>query len=135
MYQSETTVRVRYGETDQMAYVYYGFYAMYYEVARVESLRQLGMTYKEIEAMGIIMPVLENHSKFIAPARYDELLRIVTTIRERPGVRIKFEYDIYNEENKLIHHGETLLAFVDKKTNRPCRPPQAMAEVLEPFFK
>jgi len=135
MYQSETTVRVRYGETDQMAYVYYGFYAMYYEVARVESLRQLGMTYKAIEAMGIIMPVLENHSKFIAPARYDELLRIVTTIRERPGVRIKFEYDIYNEENKLIHHGETLLAFVDKKTNRPCRPPQAMAEVLEPFFK
>jgi acyl-CoA thioester hydrolase len=135
MYQSETTVRVRYGETDQMGYVYYGFYAMYYEVGRVESLRQLGMTYKEIEAMGIIMPVLENNSKFIAPARYDELLRIVTTIRERPGVRIRFEYDIYNEENKLIHHGETLLAFVDKKINRPCRPPQAMMEVLEPFFK
>jgi acyl-CoA thioester hydrolase len=63
------------------------------------------------------------------------LLRIVTTIRERPGVRIRFEYDIYNEENKLIHHGETLLAFVDKKVNRPCRPPQAMMEVLEPFFK
>jgi acyl-CoA thioester hydrolase len=135
MYQSETTVRVRYGETDQMGYVYYGFYAMYYEVGRVESLRQLGMTYKEIEAMGIIMPVLENNSKFIVPARYDELLRIVTTIRERPGVRIRFEYDIYNEENKLIHHGETLLAFVDKKINRPCRPPQAMMEVLEPFFK
>jgi acyl-CoA thioester hydrolase len=135
MYQSETTVRVRYGETDQMGYVYYGFYAMYYEVGRVESLRQLGMTYKEIETMGIIMPVLENNSKFIVPARYDELLRIVTTIRERPGVRIRFEYDIYNEENKLIHHGETLLAFVDKKVNRPCRPPQAMMEVLEPFFK
>lgn len=135
MYQSETTVRVRYGETDQMGYVYYGFYAMYYEVARVESLRQLGLTYKEIEAMGVIMPVLENHSKYLAPGRYDELLRIVTTIREKPGVRIKFEYDIYNEGNTLINHGETLLVFVDKKTNRPCRPPQAMAEVLEPFFK
>jgi acyl-CoA thioester hydrolase len=135
MYQSETTVRVRYAETDQMGYVYYGFYAMYYEVARVESLRQLGLTYKEIEAMGIIMPVLENHSKFIAPGRYDELLRIVTTIREKPGVRIRFEYDVYNEENKLINKGETLLAFVDQKTNRPCRPPQAMASVLEPFFK
>lgn len=134
MYQSETTVRVRYGETDQMGYVYYGFYAMYYEVARVESLRKLGLTYKAIEAMGVIMPVLENHSKYLAPGRYDELLRIVTTIRERPGVRIRFEYDIYNEENILINHGETLLAFVDQKTNRPCRPPQAMSKLLEPFF-
>jgi acyl-CoA thioester hydrolase len=135
MYQSETTVRVRYGETDQMGYVYYGFYAMYYEVARVESLRKLGMTYKEIEAMGVIMPVLENHSRYMAPGRYDELLRIVTTIREKPTVKIKFEYDIYNEENKHIHHGETLLAFIDKNSNRPCRPPQAMVDVLEPFFK
>ncbi|MBL0741624.1 acyl-CoA thioesterase [Chryseolinea lacunae] len=135
MYQSETSIRVRYGETDQMGYVYYGFYAMYYEVARVESLRQLGLTYREIEAMGIIMPVLENKSKYLAPGRYDELLRIVTTLREKPTVRIRFEYEIFNEENKLIHQGETLLAFVDKQTNRPCRPPQAMANVLEPFFK
>lgn len=134
MYQSETNVRVRYGETDQMGYVYYGFYAMYYEVARVESLRQLGITYKEIEAMGIIMPVLENHSKYLAPGRYDELLRIVTTIREKPGVRIRFEYDIFNEENKLINQGQTLLAFVDAKSNRPCRPPQAMENVLARFF-
>lgn len=135
MYQSETSIRVRYGETDQMGYVYYGYYAMYYEVARVESLRQLGVTYKEIEAMGIIMPVLENKSKFIAPGRYDEQLRIVTTLREIPGVRIRFEYEIFNEENKLIHKGETLLVFVDKSTNKPCRPPDAMKKVLEPFFK
>ena len=135
MYKSETTVRVRYGETDQMGYVYYGIYAMYYEVARVESLRQLGLTYKEIEAMGIIMPVLENRSRFIAPGRYDEELRIVTTLREKPSVRIKFEYEIFNSENTLIHQGETSLAFVDKVTNRPCRPPDAMQKVLEPFFK
>lgn len=135
MYQSETTVRVRYGETDQMGYVYYGIYAMYYEVARVESLRQLGLTYREIEAMGIIMPVLENKSRFIAPGRYDEELRIVTTLRDKPSVRIKFEYEIFNSENILIHVGETSLAFVDKVTNRPCRPPQAMQKVLEPFFK
>ncbi|HTJ48676.1 MAG TPA: thioesterase family protein [Cyclobacteriaceae bacterium] len=134
MYQSKTTVRVRYGETDQMGYVYYGFYAMYYEVARVESLRQLGVTYKEIEAMGVIMPVLENKSKYLAPARYDELLTIVTTVREKPGVRIKFEYEIFNEENKLIHQGETLLAFVDKISNRPRRPPELMEKVLAPFF-
>ena len=135
MYQSETSVRVRYGETDQMAYVYYGVYAMYYEVARVESLRRLGVTYKELEASGVMMPVLENHSKFLTAARYDELLKIVTTIREKPTVRIKFEYEIFNEENKLIHQGETLLSFVDIKSGRPCRPPQLMMNVLAPFFK
>lgn len=134
MYQSETTVRVRYGETDQMGYVYYGYYAMYYEVARVEALRKLGLTYREIEAMGIIMPVLENHSKFLIAGKYDELLRIVTTINDKPSVRITFHYDIYNEEKFLIHQGTTILAFVDQKSGRPCRPPQAMMDVLEPFF-
>ena len=87
MYRSEATIRVRYGETDQMRYVYYGNYAMYYEVARVESLRQLGLTYRELEAMGIIMPVLENHSEFLAPALYDELLKIQVTIPEKPSVQ------------------------------------------------
>ena len=134
MYRSETKLRVRYGETDQMGYAYYGFYAMYYEVARVESLRQLGMTYKALEEMGVIMPVLENKSKYIALARYDDLLRIVTTIREKPSVRIRFEYEIFNESDVLIHQGETLLVFINKKTNRPCRPPGAMDKVLAPFF-
>lgn len=135
MYQSETRIRVRYGETDQMGYAYYGYYAMYYEVARVESLRQLGLTYKELESMGIMMPVLENKSKFISPALYDENLRLVTTLREKPTVRIRFEYEIYNEQDKLIHIGETLLAFVDKRTGKPCRPPMVMQQILDPFFK
>ena len=134
MYTSETTIRVRYGETDQMGYVYYGHYASYYEVARVESMRSLGVSYREIEAMGVMMPVLENHSRYLAPARYDEQLRIVTTIREKPTAKIKFEYDIYNSDNKLINQGNTLLAFIDKVTGRPCRPPEAMQRVLEPFF-
>lgn len=134
MYTSETTVRVRYAETDQMGYVYYGNYAMYYEVARVESLRQLGMTYKELEAMGIMMPVLENRSWYKAPARYDELLTIRTTIKEKPGVRIGFFYEIYNEHQKLINEGETQLVFIDMKTNRPCRMPQAMMQVLASYF-
>jgi acyl-CoA thioester hydrolase len=134
MYTSETTLRVRYGETDQMGYVYYGYYAMYYEVARVESLRQLGLTYKELEEMGVMMPVLENKSSYLAPARYDDLLRIVTILREKPGVKIKFEYEIFNEANQLIHRGETVLVFLNKKTNRPCRPPEEMEKVLAPFF-
>jgi acyl-CoA thioester hydrolase len=134
MYISETSIRVRYGETDQMGYVYYGNYAMYYEVARVESLRQLGLTYRELEEMGIMMPVIENRSRFLAPAKYDDLLRIVTTLREKPGVRIKFEYDIYNGENTLIHQGETVLVFINKHTNKPCRQPPQMEKVLQQFF-
>jgi acyl-CoA thioester hydrolase len=134
MYTSETSVRVRYAETDQMGYVYYGNYATYYEVARVESLRKLGMTYRELEDNGVMMPVLENHSKFIAPGRYDEVLRIRTTIKEKPGVRIRFFYEIYNDQNKLINEGETLLVFIDRKTNRPCRAPEAMMALLNPFF-
>jgi len=134
MYQSETTVRVRYGETDQMGYVYYGVYALYYEVARVEAMRQVGLSYKEVEAMGVMMPVLENKSRYLAPARYDELLRIVTTIRRMPSVKITFEYEIYNEANVLIHQGETMLVFIDRQTNRPCRPPQQMEDVLQSYF-
>lgn len=133
MYISETQIRVRYGETDQMGYVYYGNYAMFYEVARVEALRQLGLTYKELEDMGVMMPVLENHSYFKSPALYDDLLTIKTTIREKPGVKITFEYELYNRD-QLIHQGRTLLAFVDKKTGRPCRPPQVFMDVLKPFF-
>lgn len=134
MYQSETKVRVRYGETDQMGYVYYGYYAMYYEVARVESLRQLGLTYKELEDGGVMMPVLENKSKFLAPALYDDELRIVTTLREKPSVKITFYYEIFNGSGKMIHEGETLLAFVNKATGKPCRPPEHFQIVLKPFF-
>jgi acyl-CoA thioester hydrolase len=134
MYISETSIRVRYAETDQMGYVYYGHYAMYYEVGRVESLRQLGLTYREIEEMGVMMPVLENKSRYLAPARYDDLLRVVTTLREKPGVRIKFEYEIFNGQNTLIHQGETVLVFINKLTNRPCRQPAAMEKALERFF-
>jgi acyl-CoA thioester hydrolase len=134
MYQSETFIRVRYGETDQMGYVYYGYYATYYEVARVEALRRLGLTYKTIEEMGIIMPVLENHSFFIAPGKYDEQLRIVTTVPEKPSARIRFRYEMYNESGQLIHRGETLLAFVDKNTGKPTRPPMEIVEVLKPYF-
>jgi acyl-CoA thioester hydrolase len=134
VYTSETRIRVRYGETDQMQYVYYGNYAMYYEVGRVESLRQLGLSYKELESMGIIMPVLENHSEFLAPALYDELLRVRVTISDKPSVRIRFKYEIFNEQGTLIHRGETLLAFVNQRTGRPCRPPEAFQKVLEPYF-
>ena len=100
----------------------------------LESLRQLGLTYREIEEAGVMMPVLENRSRYLAPARYDDLLRVVTTLRDKPGVRIKFEYEIYNGQNNLIHQGETVLVFINKATNRPCRQPAAMEKALERFF-
>jgi acyl-CoA thioester hydrolase len=134
MYQFETKIRVRYADTDQMKYVYYGNYARYYEIARVESLRNLGLTYRELEEMGVMMPVLENNSRFIAPALYDELLTIMTTIKEKPGVKIKFDYEIKNESGQIIHIGETLLVFVNMNSGKPCRMPNVMEEVLASYF-
>ncbi len=134
MYQHDIKIRVRYADTDQMGYVYYGNYAAYYEAARVESLRALGLTYRELEESGVMMPVLECNSRFIAPALYDELLTIRTTIENMPMVRIKFQYEIYNEADKLIHTGDTLLAFVNRDSGKPCRIPGKMKEVLNPFF-
>lgn len=134
MYRFETKIRVRYGETDQMGYVYYGNYALYYEVARVESLRYLGLTYKEIEEGGVLLPILETSSKFILPATYDEELKIVAFIREKPTVRLKFEYEIYNDQQQLIHLGETRLAFIDKGSKKPCKPPKILQDLLQPYF-
>lgn len=134
MFEYQSQIRVRYAETDQMGYVYYGNYAAYYEVGRVECLRSLGLSYKELEAKGVMMPVLENKSKYIAPAKYDELLTVKTTIKQKPGIRIHFHYEIYNESDKLIHIGETILVFVNMETGRPCEPPALMAKLLSPFF-
>ena len=135
MYQHEVKIRVRYADTDQMGYVYYGNYATYYEVARVECLRALGLTYRELEEGGVMLPVLENTSRFIAPGRYDELLTVKVAIKEMPGVRITFHYEIYNESNELINEGHTLLVFVKKDSGRPCRMPPEMKQLLIPFFE
>jgi len=134
MYVHSTQLRVRYADTDQMGYVYYGNYSAYYEVARVESLRNLGYAYKDLEAQGVMMPVLENHSKFLIPAKYDELLTIEVTLAKMPSVKIEFFYQIFNEQKQLIHTGSTLLAFVRTDNGRPCRPPQIMLDLFKPFF-
>lgn len=134
MFVFNTQLRVRYADTDQMGYAYYGNYGAYYEVARVESLRYLGYSYRELEAQGIMMPVLENHSQFLRPAMYDELLRIEVTLPQPPGVRIQFFYKIFNEQDQLIHTGNTLLAFVRKDSGRPCRPPKILQDLFSPFF-
>jgi len=117
-----------------MAYVYYGQYATYFEVARVEALRSLGIRYKDLEADGVMMPVLELRNKYIRPAHYDELLRIVLTIPAMPQMRIKFTYEVYNEGDTLLTVGETTLVFVDIKTGRPVMTPDHVQQVLKPYF-
>lgn len=134
MYRYEHSIRVRYAETDQMGYVYYGNYATYYEVARVEALRALGFPYSSIEKTGIIMPVTENYSKYIRPARCDDLLIIKLEIRELPKKRVTFSYEIYNESGKLLHNGYTVLAFVDIKTGKSVELPDNMKQALAPYF-
>jgi acyl-CoA thioester hydrolase len=135
MFQSETKIRVRYAETDQMGYAYYGNYATYYEVARVEALRALGIPYKAMEEEGVMMPVLENFSKYIAPAKYDDELTVRVFIKELPSVKIKFSYEFYNESGQLIHTGETLLIFMKTSTRKPCKVPENMLEKLKVFFE
>ena len=134
MFETSIQIRVRYAETDQMGYVYYGNYATYYEVARVEALRTLGLHYKELEANGIMMPVLENRSKFLLPGKYDEQLTIKVSIPKMPAVKIIFKYDIYNESEQLIHERETTLAFINMQNGRPVRMPEEMQNLLAPFY-
>jgi acyl-CoA thioester hydrolase len=135
MFQYATKIRVRYGETDQMGYMYYGNYAEFFEVGRVEMLRSLGLTYAGMEASGIMMPVLELNCKYLKPARYDEEITINVSMAKMPGVKIHFKYELVNEKQELIHIGETLLAFINMKTNRPCLPPQEFIDKLKPFFE
>jgi acyl-CoA thioester hydrolase len=135
MFEHSTKLRVRYGETDQMGYMYYGNYAQFYEVGRVEMLRSLGLTYSGMEESGIMMPVVELHCHYLKPALYDEEITIKVIIDEMPRIRIHFKYELYNEKTELINTGETLLVFINMKTNRPCLPAAAFLEKLKPFFE
>jgi acyl-CoA thioester hydrolase len=134
MFTHTTQVRVRYGETDQMGYMYYGNYAEFFEVGRVEMLRSLGLTYKWMEETGIMMPVLEMKCRYLKPALYDEEISIKVTMEKMPGVKIHFKYELFNEKQELIHVGETLLAFINMKTGRPSLPQQEFLDRLKPYF-
>ncbi len=135
MFTSETKIRVRYGETDQMGYVYYGNYAEFYEVARVEMLRKLGLTYKWMESTGIMMPVLELKCKYIKPAYYDDEITIKVVVKQLPSTRIIFNYELYNEQGELINLGETTLVFVNIETKRPTVGPEEFMEKLRVYYE
>jgi acyl-CoA thioester hydrolase len=135
MYTSTTQIRVRYAETDQMNVVYHGNYAQFFEVGRAESIRQLGFTYKDMEAMGVMMPIVEFTAKFLRPAHYDDLLTIKTELRELPNDhRIEFHQEVYSQDDKLLTFGKVVLYFLDKSTMAKATLPIHLKQKLEPFF-
>ena len=125
-----TKIRVRYAETDQMGYCYYGNYASYFEVARVEALREKGVLYKELEQRGILLPVRKFEINYHQPAKYDDLLEIKTSIEQLEGVRIGFSYQTYNEEGILLNDAHTLLVFVNAATQKPMAIPTDIFELI-----
>lgn len=133
MFTHQTNIRVRYAETDKMGYVYYGNYATYFEVARVEALRSLGISYKEMEDSGIMLPVLSYSTKFFKPAFYDEELTIKLFIKEMPKARIHFYFETYNSDDIKINEAEVVLVFVDIEKNKPCSAPQDLIQQLTTF--
>jgi acyl-CoA thioester hydrolase len=135
MFTHDTQLRVRYGETDQMGYAYYGHYAQYFEVGRVEALRSLGFPYRKLEEQGVMLPVRSLSITYHAPARYDDPITVRTTIAEMPTARIRFTYHIYNEQGVLLTEAETVLVFVDKATMRPRKAPSDFLEAMSAYFK
>lgn len=134
-YQHEHQLRVRYGETDQMGFAYYGVYAQYYEVARVEAMRKIGIHYAELEReLGIWMPVMEMHVRFLRPARYDDLLTIHTTIPSLPEKDIRFRYEIRNETGTLLNGAMVKLFFLDTKSLKRISVPPFIKQILIPYF-
>lgn len=135
MIKSETKIRVRYGETDQMGYAYYGVYAQYYEVGRVEAMRLIGFSYKEVEAKGILMPVVEYSISYKKPAFYDDEITVVTYIRQMPkGVKLPFEYECYNSAGELLNTGKVILVYMQKSNNKVTSLPSWLEDALKPFF-
>ena len=126
-----TTVRVRYGETDQMGVVYHGNYSHYFEVARTEWLRSLGITYKDMELSGIMLPVISLSIDFISPAKYDDILTIEVNLVKKPMVKIEFDYLITNQNHQKIAKGNTVLAFMNSETNRPTKCPDYILDKLD----
>jgi acyl-CoA thioester hydrolase len=130
MFRHDITLRVRYGETDQMGFVYYGDYAGFFEVGRVETLRTLGFPYRRLEEEGILLPVREMTVRYHAPARYDDLITVRTIIGSLPTARIHFRYEVRSAADELLTEASTTLVFVDKRTMRPMRAPDALIAAM-----
>lgn len=135
MYSTTIDIRVRYGETDQMGYLYYGNYALYFEVGRTDAIRQLGFTYRELEEQGVIMPVAEMNVKYLRPAYYDDVITVKTTLRElTTNHKIQFHSELFNQKGELLNVGVVTLVFIDAKEKKRVNMPAALYEKLAPYF-
>ena len=135
MFITETQIRIHYALTDQMGVVYHGHYAQFYEIGRAEALRQIGYSYKDIEAMGIIMPVVDIHSRFLRPAKYEDLITVKTILKELPiHHKIVFHSEIYNEQGDLLNTGDVTLYFMQAKEMKRCEMPATLKEKLAGYF-
>lgn len=135
MFITESKVRVRYAETDQMGVVYHSHYFQYFEVARAEAIRELGITYADMERSGIIMPVIEVQCRYLRPALYDDLLTVKVILKEMPSHhKIEFFQEVYNEKAELLVTGKVILYFMEAKTMKRSRMPEKLQEKLQPFF-
>ena len=130
MISFDAKVRVWYKHTDQMGICHHSNYICYFESARSDMMRSLGLSYAEMEARGVMMPILEVQSRYRKPAYYDEVLTIRVRIEEMPVTRIDFRYEIFNEAQELLNTGWTQLGFMDSTTRRPCRCPEWVLEKL-----
>ena len=135
MYSHEIEIRVRYGEVDMMGYLYYGYYSFYYEQARVETMRSLGIPYKKMEELGFLLPVVDLRIRFIKPAYYDDIVRIKTMVKQMPKVRHHFHYEMYNNAGELINEAETTLVYLDKETRKPIACPPFVRDLLKPYLE
>ncbi len=131
MHENKTTTRIRYAETDQMGFVYHGNYAQYLEMGRLEWLRELGISYKEMEANHVMLPVYSLAIRYIKSAFYDDVLTITTRIKKIPSVRIEFTYEIHNQKGELITTAETTLIFINMITKKPIRCPDYILKKLK----
>ncbi|MBO3117339.1 acyl-CoA thioesterase [Winogradskyella sp. DF17] len=130
---NETEIRVRYGETDQMGVVYHANYAVYFEVGRTEWLREFGLSYSEMEAEGIMLPVISLSINYKNSARYDDRLKVKTTLKKMPTASIEFNYELSKINGELLATGNTILAFIDMKRNRPTRCPKYLLDKLQNY--
>ena len=135
MISFDTQIRVLYRDTDKMGVVYHANYIVYYEAARNELFRSIGLPYTMLEERNIVMPIVEVESKYKAPAYYDDLLTVRATMKEMPFVRAIVEYEVYNEAGTLLNVGTTVLGYVDIERKRPCRAPEVFVNELQKYFE
>lgn len=131
MYTYSTNIRISYGDTDKMGYCYYGNYARFYEIARTELLRSLGLSYRELEEKGVMLPVISMNIQFKKPAFYDELITVAVSIDQLPSARIVFTYEVFNEKKEILNEGETTLVFMDAEKKKPMHVPDFVSDLFK----